>query len=122
MPIRSLHHLTFTVPKGALSEARNFYCGVLGLDEIDRPEHLQGQSGFWLQLSNLQLHVGTEAGVDRHATRAHFGFDVGDLEAWRGRLARHGVSVIETSAIPGVQRFLVDDPFGNRIELVQLAG
>ncbi len=60
-----LHHVMVTVPKGAEDKARVFYCGVLGMAEIPKPESLRGRGGFWLALGDLQIHVGTEDGVDR---------------------------------------------------------
>jgi catechol 2,3-dioxygenase-like lactoylglutathione lyase family enzyme len=37
-----------------LGAARDFYCGVLGFEEIARPDF--GIPGMWLRVGNLQLH------------------------------------------------------------------
>ncbi len=37
-----------------LDEARSFYCGVLGLTELPRPD--LGIPGMWLRVGSLQLH------------------------------------------------------------------
>ena len=37
-----------------LGATRDFYCGVLGFDEIARPDF--GFPGMWLRVGNLQLH------------------------------------------------------------------
>jgi catechol 2,3-dioxygenase-like lactoylglutathione lyase family enzyme len=38
-----------------LEEARRFYCGILGFDELARPDF--GVDGMWLRVGDLQLHV-----------------------------------------------------------------
>lgn len=117
--ILSLHHAQITVPKGAEEDARRFYCGVLGLREMPKPESLAGRGGFWLQVGGQQVHVGTEEGVEREATKAHLAYLVDDLEAWRERLAQEGIEALEGVPIPGCARFEFRDPFGNRVELIQ---
>ena len=37
-----------------LGAARDFYCGVLGFDELPRPD--LGVPGMWLKVGDLQLH------------------------------------------------------------------
>ena len=60
--ILGVHHAQVTIPTGAEDQAREFYCGILGFREIPKPENLKGRGGFWMQLPNLQVHVGTEDG------------------------------------------------------------
>src|SRR5204862_211338 len=72
--IGRLHHAQITIPDGAEEDGRQFYCGLLGLPEIDKPASLAGRGGFWLQVGDTQVHVGTEAGVDRLATKAHLAY------------------------------------------------
>lgn len=117
--ILGLHHAQITVPKGAEEDARRFYCGVLGLRETGKPESLAGRGGFWLQVGGQQVHVGTEEGVERQATKAHLAYRVDDLEAWRTRLAEEDILALEGVPIPGYARFEFRDPFGNRVEMVQ---
>ena len=117
--ILSLHHAQLTVPKGAEEQAREFYCGRLGLTEIPKPEALRSRGGFWLELGSVQIHVGVEDGVDRLKTKAHLGFEVDDLEAMRALLRKLGLEISEGERIPGLTRFELRDPFGNRMEFVQ---
>jgi catechol 2,3-dioxygenase-like lactoylglutathione lyase family enzyme len=65
------------------------------------------------------VHVGTEEGVDRHATKAHVAYAVNDLEEWRTRLSANGIEVEPGIPIPGYVRFEFRDPFGNRVEMIQ---
>ncbi|HEY0782765.1 MAG TPA: VOC family protein [Thermoanaerobaculia bacterium] len=115
----ALDHAQITVPRGAEESARAFYCGVLGLPEIAKPDALAGRGGFWLQVGDRQVHVGTEDGVDRNATKAHLAYRVRDLPAWQRHLAAHGFAIDDSVPIPGFRRCELRDPFGNRLELIE---
>lgn len=117
-PLR-IHHVQITIPKGAEEEARRFYCGVMGLTEIPKPDSLKSRGGFWLRLGDLEIHVGTEEGVDRHQTKAHLAYQVEDLTSWRHHLTTHDAHILNSVPIPGFDRFELRDPFGNRLELIQ---
>src|SRR6266480_4811282 len=86
MTILGIHHIQITIPKGAEEQARAFYCGLLGLAEIEKPESLQGRGGFWVQVGDRQVHVGSEDGVERKATKAHIAYQVKNVAEWRQRL------------------------------------
>ncbi len=117
--ITGVNHVQITVARGAEPEARRFYCDFLGLAEVEKPAGLAGRGGFWLRAGELQVHVGTEDGVDRSATKAHVAYAVVGLAAWRERLERAGVEVFEGVPIPGYRRFEFRDPFGNRVEFIE---
>lgn len=119
MTIVRLHHAQITIPRGAEERGRHFYCEVLGLPEIAKPESLQGRGGFWLQVGDRQVHVGTEDGVDRLATKAHLAYQVTNIAEWQERLQTHGIKILDAVPIPGYRRFEARDPFGNRIEFIQ---
>lgn len=117
--ILGIHHAQITIPKGAEGSAREFYCGVLGLKEIPKPAELAGRGGFWLEVGDRQLHVGTEDGVEHRTSKAHVAYLVEDLERWRASLADRKIEVSDGIQIPGSRRFEFRDPFGNRIEFLQ---
>ena len=119
MPILGVHHAQITIPKGAEEEGRRFYCDILGLPEIPKPESLHGRGGFWLQVGDRQVHIGTEDGVERQATKAHLAYQVDDLDYWQQKLQEHGLKVLDSVPIAGFHRFETRDPFGNRIEVMQ---
>jgi len=77
--IIGLHHVQVTVPIGAEEKARQFYCGLLGLTEIEKPHSLAGRGGFWVVVGDRQVHIGTEDGVDRLKTKAHVAYQVTDV-------------------------------------------
>jgi len=117
--ILRIHHALITIPPEAEAQARQFYCEVLGLPEIPRPASLQGLGGFWVQVGDRELHVGTESGVERHATKAHLAYQVDELACWRSRLSAAGIVIQESIPIPGYARFECRDPFGNLLEFTQ---
>jgi catechol 2,3-dioxygenase-like lactoylglutathione lyase family enzyme len=117
--IQRLHHAQITIPQEATYQARAFYCDLLGLHEIPKPESLQARGGFWLGLADQEIHVSLEDGVDRNATKSHLAYQVDDLEFWRSRLINAGFQILEGVPIPGFDRFETRDPFGNRLEFIQ---
>ncbi len=120
MTILGLHHAQVTLPKSAEAQGRQFYCDLLGLPEIEKPESLQGRGGFWLQVRAQQVHVGVEDGVNRFATKAHLAYQVNDIEIWRKRLQEKDIEIDDSVPIPGFKRFEIRDPFGNRIEFIEV--
>jgi catechol 2,3-dioxygenase-like lactoylglutathione lyase family enzyme len=117
--IVSVHHAQVSIPTGSEDKAREFYCGVLGLHEIPKPDSLAGRGGFWLDAGHIQIHFGAEDGIDRSRTKAHVAYLVDDLEHWRTLLNKHGVETIDGIPIPDYSRFEFRDPFGNRVEFLQ---
>jgi catechol 2,3-dioxygenase-like lactoylglutathione lyase family enzyme len=113
-----LDHVQIMIPVGAEGEARRFYCGLLGLAEVEKPAELAVRGGLWLQVGANQVHLGTDP-AGAHASRAHLGFAVDDLAAWRERLAGAGVQLTDGTQPAGMRRFELRDPFGNRIELLE---
>jgi catechol 2,3-dioxygenase-like lactoylglutathione lyase family enzyme len=114
-----LHHAQITIPRGAEAQGRSFYCGLLGLPEVEKPPTLAGRGGFWLQIGDQQVHVGSEDGVDRTLTKAHLAYQVHDLPAWQQKLESAGIEIGDSAPIPGFRRFEFRDPFGNRVELIE---
>jgi len=117
--IIALHHVQITIPKGSEEQGKDFYCGVLGLKEIEKPHSLKGRGGFWLQLGHQEVHVGTEDGFDRLSTKAHIAYQVEDIDYWKMKLAKHQIEIVESVPIPSYERFEFRDPFGNRLEIIQ---
>jgi len=117
--ILGLHHAQITIPTGAEEEGKQFYCKLLGLEEIEKPESLKGRGGFWLKVGNQSVHVGIEDGFDRRTTKAHLAYLVEDLTYWKNLFNQHELEIKEGIPIPGFDRFECRDPFGNRIEMIQ---
>ena len=114
-----LHHVQITIPKGEEEKGKQFYCQVLGLNEIEKPDSLKGRGGFWLQLGNKEIHVGTEDGFNRLTTKAHIAYQVENIEHWKKVLIEQHIEILESVPIPHFERFEFRDPFGNRVEMIQ---
>jgi catechol 2,3-dioxygenase-like lactoylglutathione lyase family enzyme len=112
--ILGLDHVQVAAPPNCEHEARAFYGGVLGLEELEKPEPLKARGGVWFQAGPHQLHVGVQEDF-QPATKAHPAFQVDALDALAERLTRAGAAVHWDDAIPG--RFYTEDPWGNRLEL-----
>jgi catechol 2,3-dioxygenase-like lactoylglutathione lyase family enzyme len=114
--ITGLDHVQLACPPGAEDDARAFYGELLGLREIEKPEPLRSRGGVWFECGAHQLHLGVEEDF-RPARKAHPAFRVGTVEGLRMLAERLG-DVRWDGDLPGFQRFYVDDPFGNRIEVL----
>jgi catechol 2,3-dioxygenase-like lactoylglutathione lyase family enzyme len=114
-----LHHAQITIPPDAEDECRRFYCELLGLREIDKPASLQGRGGFWLEIGDVQVHVGVEQGDARASSKAHLAYEVSNLASWKMKLQEQDIEILEGIPIPGYARFEFRDPFGNRVEFLQ---
>lgn len=117
--IKRLNHVQICIPFGEEDKARKFYGNVLGLEEIEKPEALKPNGGFWFVIGDIQLHIGAEEAQSK--SKRHPAFEVENLEEVRKYLQEHGVSIKEETEIPGVNRFSFFDPFGNRIEFLEMA-
>lgn len=113
---KRIDHLQICVPKGKDKQARAFYIGTLGLKEIPKPEYLRVNGGFWLEIADIQLHIGEEEEV--HLSKRHPAFEVEDFEQVKAYLIENKVKIREDDPIPNFRRFSCYDPFGNRIELL----
>ena len=112
-------HVHITVPPEKLEEAKVFYTEILGLELIDRPNHLFLSAGYWFNIGDMQLHIGTEPKLP--VSTRHTAFEVEDVDASLKYL-ENKVQILPEPAIPGRRRFAFLDPFGNRIELLQIVG
>lgn len=122
MPITGLDHIQVAAPRthGTEQAARDFYGGLLGLREIEKPEALKPKGGVWFSLGAGELHVGIEKPF-APARKAHPAFAVSGLALLRSILKEAGVPTSEAETVSGVARCYVHDPFGNRIELLERA-
>jgi catechol 2,3-dioxygenase-like lactoylglutathione lyase family enzyme len=117
--ITGIDHVQVAIPAGAEDEARRFYGGLLGMTELAKPSALAGRGGCWFRSGQAVLHLGVEQPFSP-ARKAHPAFIVTDLDELFGLLAEHGYAGVRADGeLPGIRRFHVADPFGNRIEFQQ---
>jgi catechol 2,3-dioxygenase-like lactoylglutathione lyase family enzyme len=119
MAVQAVDHIQLPVPPGQLAQARRFYEELLGLPEVrdpalDRPGTLR----FSLGWQRLDLSEGRYSGV---APQAHVALRVAGLPALAQRLRSAG-HPLDAAPLPnGDERLYVEDPFGNRLELIEPA-
>lgn len=117
--IAHIDHIQLAAPKGCEAAARRFYGSLLGLREIEKPASLRARGGCWFQCGDQQLHIGVEA--DFHpAKKAHPALAVSDFDKLRNLLLGHDVKITDDESLPGTRRFYAEDPWGNRLEFVEV--
>jgi catechol 2,3-dioxygenase-like lactoylglutathione lyase family enzyme len=117
MTIVGLDHVQVAITPGGEEAARHFYGTVLGMPEIPKPDALAGRGGVWFACGAQQLHCGVEDPVA--PSRRHPALRTDDLEGLRARLEAAGFPIRLDVDLPGCRRFYTEDPFGNRVELLQ---
>lgn len=115
--LEAIDHVQLAAPAGCEDEARRFFGDLLGLQELEKPEPLRSRGGAWFRVGAQELHVGVDPSFTP-ARKAHPAFTVRSYDALCERLRAAGVTVMDDDLLPGVRRCYVDDPFGNRIELI----
>lgn len=118
--IAGIDHVQVAIPPGADDAARAFYGGVLGLAEIPKPAPLNASGGAWFVTGTSQLHIGAQSDFVP-ARKAHPAFVTEDFEEYCALLRARGVEVREEVQVDGRRRAGIQDPFGNRIELIAAA-
>ena len=118
MQIVALDHIQLAMPAGQEEQARHFYENVMGFREVAKPEQLAARGGCWFERDGIHIHLGVMTDF-RPATKAHPAFRVTDLERAQKTFLDADISIIPDESLPHVRRFYVNDPFGNRIEIIQ---
>jgi catechol 2,3-dioxygenase-like lactoylglutathione lyase family enzyme len=113
----ALDHVQLGMPAGREADARAFYMGALGLHEVRKPVELVGRGGASFAGRSVAVHLAVEDDF-RPARKAHPAFVVDDLAAVRQRLASTAIAIEDDDSGLAVARCYINDPFGNRIELV----
>ncbi len=119
MEVEAIDHVQLAMPSGGEDRARAFYSQTLGVPEVPKPPELAKRGGAWFERGSLKIHLGVEADF-RPAKKAHPGLRVRDLGAFIARCRADGYNVTEADPRPGSNQAFVEDPFGNRIELLEI--
>jgi catechol 2,3-dioxygenase-like lactoylglutathione lyase family enzyme len=112
----AIDHVLLGIPVGGEEEATTFYEGVLGLTRVPKPAHLAVNGGCWFESGDVHVHVGPDPDF-RPARKAHPALRVRGLAALMERLRAAGVPVRESNG-----QVFTEDPFGNRVELLERGG
>lgn len=113
--ITGIHHHSVVATNPEAS--RRFYGEQLGLLEIPSPSTFEAPV-IWYACGNGQLHLMIKQDADTISPR-HIALHIRNAEGARSRLQARGIPTKETVRIPGADRFFVQDPDGNRIELIE---
>jgi catechol 2,3-dioxygenase-like lactoylglutathione lyase family enzyme len=118
---KRLNHITLSVPAGEHDKAREFYGGLLGLEEVPRPEALnEVYDLIWFKFLDILLHLDFTPPWTKPAENRHVAVEVEDLPAFRRYLEARHATIREAVAMPDRDRFYLLDPFGNYFELLEL--
>ncbi|HWX38864.1 MAG TPA: VOC family protein [Candidatus Sulfotelmatobacter sp.] len=117
--VERIDHIQIASPRGCEAAARDFYGSILGLKEIEKPPILAARGGCWFECGSQQVHIGVEQNFQA-ARKAHLAFAVSDLDELRKTLLARSVSIVEDESLPSTRRFYSEDPWGNRLEFVEI--
>ena len=82
-----IHHVSINV--NDVAEAERFYCEVLGLEKLPRPD--LGFAGAWLQTGAQQVHLLGKGSVEP-LPEQHYAFLIDDAAALLERLESHNIT------------------------------
>lgn len=125
--VQAMDHIT--IVSADLERTRAFYAGILGMQEVHRPNF--GFPGLWLQTGRFQIHVnragpdqGGRAGIPDGKARTpslgfHIAFAVESGQDAYQRLAQAGFQILDGPRLrpDGAYQFYVYDPDGHLIEI-----
>jgi catechol 2,3-dioxygenase-like lactoylglutathione lyase family enzyme len=118
MEILRIDHVQLAMPAGREDEARRFYRDLLGIPERPKPRTLAARGGVWFERGDLKIHLGVDKDFVA-ARKAHPALIVAGLSALIDRVKTAGIAVRDDEPLEGHLRVYVDDPFGNRLELLE---
>jgi catechol 2,3-dioxygenase-like lactoylglutathione lyase family enzyme len=116
--ITGIDHVQVAMPVGAEDAARAFYSGVLGLTEVPKPAQLAVRGGAWFACGAAQLHLGADSAF-QPAHKAHPALTVAGFDDFVAGVRGSGVAVRLEETVAGLQRATLNDPFGNKVELIE---
>lgn len=115
---KTIDHIQLAAPKDSEDEAKRFFKDILGFNEIEKPEELKKRGGVWFGFGSVQIHIGIEEPFSP-TKKAHPAFEVENIEGLKRHLRVNEIQITEDRNLPGANRLYVDDPFGNRIEILE---
>ena len=124
--VRGIDH--FLVVSSDLEKTRAFYCDLLGMEQLPRPDF--SFPGLWFEAGNTQVHVtleGEDAGTagqgeftgNYPAQGQHLAFEIDDAAEAASHLESLGIKIVAGPYLrpDGPLQFYIYDPDGYLIEL-----
>lgn len=118
MKVEAIDHVQLAMPAGEELRAVWFYQDLLGISQVPKPPHLAKRGGCWFESGSLRIHLGVDPEF-RPARKAHPALLVSGLRPLVSELVKNGMEVNQDEPLAGYDRVYVNDPFGNRIELLE---
>ncbi|WP_096154816.1 MULTISPECIES: VOC family protein [Bacillus] len=115
---KRIHHVQICIDHGLEDKAREFYTDILQMKEIAKPDSLIANGGLWYKVGDIELHIGTES--NKTESKRHPAFEVQNLKQIKNYFIEKGIKINEEKPIPNMDRFSFRDPFGNRIEFLEM--
>ncbi len=115
-----IHHVQLVGPLGGEAAARRFYGEFLGLLEIDRAAEPPAESVVAFECGEQELRIAfmRDFQVACTARVSLLMVNPTTLGALQVNLELEGLAVQADDSLPRYRRFLVSDPFGNRLEFI----
>jgi catechol 2,3-dioxygenase-like lactoylglutathione lyase family enzyme len=116
-----LHHVSFAIQN--LDASRRFFGGVLGLQEVERPNF--SFAGAWYALGDRQLHLIVESPAGRQSAAPisrsdHMALEVSDIDSVKSALRGAGIDYREGgNRALGMEQIFCRDPDGHVLEFVR---
>ncbi len=125
MKLPRLQHASLPVTPGGQAKIREFYGGVLGLQEKPAPAVLAARGILWFAAGDneMELHfIPDSEHLPNPKEGRHICLEVPDVEQWRAAISDAGYEIIEDTPLLNRPRFFCHDPFGNRLEFTTIEG
>jgi len=120
-----LQHVSLPIPERGQGQIREFYGGVLGLQEKVPPGVLSDRGVIWFAVGDneMEIHFLPDEFLSHIKEARHICLEVDNLEEYRQRIAAAGYTIIEGNPVlPYRPRFFCRDPFNNFIEITMIEG
>src|SRR5689334_9310171 len=114
-----LHHVNLVCGPGLVPAARDFWCDVMGLVEVERHGR-SARPGAWLDAGPFQIHLSERD--EPQSPDAHVAIAVDDVASVRQRCVEAGAPWEDAEPLFGDGRGFTRDPAGNRVEIVDATG
>lgn len=113
-----IEHVQVAIPAGSEATCDAFYVDLIGFRVLEKPPALAARGGRWYRLGAAEVHLGVDPDF-RPARKAHPALVLSNYDEVTARLEAAGHALRPDAEAPGVTRCYVDDPVGNRLELIR---
>jgi glyoxylase I family protein len=118
--IEGIHHVAVCVHD--IDESRQFYAGVLALEELERPPEIAGKfRSAWYRVGSSELHVVEEPSFRPldSPLAPHIAVVTSDFAALTSQVVKRGGKFRygPGPGLDGILRAVICDPTGNTIEI-----